>query len=217
MELRIKVNVSLDSLLYLQAQVAGMGRVPPPPRFAQMFAQWAKRYETFVRRRFVIQSRGGGEWAPLAKSTVERRRGPLQSKRLAQIASGKRRIKSGEATFLARDTERGGRLVPAAKSYAILRDTGILFNALAIRAYGNKMRPIPYGVVYGFAQTPHGANGPTIAGLAAIHHRGNARRKLPARKILVQPDAATQIGMTNDAARAIRDILGGQFAGRRVR
>lgn len=38
-----------------------------------MFKQWAKRYERFVRRRWIKQ--GDGTWAPLAPSTIRGRRG----------------------------------------------------------------------------------------------------------------------------------------------
>lgn len=39
-----------------------------------MFKQWSGRYEGFTRRRFKKNSRGGGEWPPLAASTIARRR-----------------------------------------------------------------------------------------------------------------------------------------------
>jgi len=39
-----------------------------------VFKQWAARWRSFQKLRFVIKSRGGGGWKPLADSTVKRRR-----------------------------------------------------------------------------------------------------------------------------------------------
>lgn len=39
-----------------------------------MLKQWAARYRGFVQRRFNTFSKGGGDWKPLAASTVRQRR-----------------------------------------------------------------------------------------------------------------------------------------------
>ena len=210
MNTSISVRVDLGSLPAATKLLGGMNTVPPPPRIAQMFNQWGKRYEAFIRRRFNTFSRGGGDWPPLAKSTVDRRRGPKQAVRLRSIASGKRKAKVNEATFLARDTARGGKLVQASRSYAILKDTGILFNSLTIGAFGNRLTPIAGGIQYGFTNASHGSKrgkSISVGRLATIHHRGLGRN--PVRTILVRPDDATLGRMRNDASRAIRDILRG--------
>jgi len=45
------------------------------PEMQAVFRQWGSRYLAFVRRRFAANSRGGGDWKPLARSTVKARRG----------------------------------------------------------------------------------------------------------------------------------------------
>lgn len=46
-----------------------------------VFNLWAKRYETFTKRRYNKSSRGGGNWKKLAKSTRERRRKARRGRR----------------------------------------------------------------------------------------------------------------------------------------
>ncbi len=145
----------------------GVGRGGGGGDYEKMFKRWAARYSGFTRRRFQVLSRGGslkGKWAPLAPSTIRRRR------------KGK------------------GKGSPA-----ILKDTALLFNALTIKAQGNFTKRIPDGIRYGFADSPHpGAGGLTYRRLATIHQEGNPKKNLPARPILVEPDAITVSGMMDD-------------------
>lgn len=66
----IQVTVKLDGLDRLRKAILGN------PALGERIAKaWATIYRAFVRQRFAAQSRGGGEWAPLALSTIKRRRG----------------------------------------------------------------------------------------------------------------------------------------------
>lgn len=193
--------------------------------FGAMRLQWAKRYEAFARKRYNANSRGGGDgtWPALAFSTLAARtQGPNTARTRGKRVNGKMMFdpRAGYVS-LARDTKRGGELVPAivlresgdnfSISANILKDSGILFNALTIGQIGNRVEAIPFGVRYGFTQAPHrprkrkkGKKAKlTIAKLASIHHNGNPARGLPRRTILVQPDAQTLRGMANDYARAV--------------
>ncbi len=108
-------------------------------------------YLSFIRKRFVIYSHGGGNWAPLKH---KRQRG-------------------------------------AKSSAAVLRDTGILFNALSLGMPGNLFKKIRHGVRVGFDKgVQHGDDSSfTIYKIARAHDEGWG--KLPKRQILVVPDRAT--------------------------
>ncbi len=56
----------LNKLIRAVAQASGPMR--------KVFIQWGARYRGFVQERFVKFSRGGGDWKPLTKSTLRRRR-----------------------------------------------------------------------------------------------------------------------------------------------
>lgn len=69
----IEVRVKLDGLDRLRRAVLAN------PALGERIAKaWATIYRGFVRQRFAMQSRGGGEWPPLAQSTIKRRRGSGQ-------------------------------------------------------------------------------------------------------------------------------------------
>lgn len=218
----IKVTVNVPGLTNGAAAVGGMSRTPPPPPIARMFDQWGHRYETFIRRRFDRYSKGGGDWAPLALSTGNARRAPARR-------SAASPLRTGAASSLFRDTARGGALVGTGRRASILVNTGILKAALTIGARGNQFKQIPGGVRYGFGPEKHPAgkkalsaesirgltsrraklkNLPNIDQLAAFHQYGG--KHLPARPILVPPDAATLRGMQNDGARAMKAIFEGR-------
>jgi len=125
-----------------------------------------------------------------------------------------RRLGRGARSSIARDTrnklKRGqGALVNARGTFSILRDKGILFNALTVGAVGNEVGSVANGISYGFARTPHSGDGITIGELAAAHHFGVPKKHLPARPILVAPDKPTADRirgvMQAAAARAIRE------------
>lgn len=126
-------------------------------------------YLAFVKRRYVKFSRGGGNWKPLAKSTVSRRRKP--SGRTARSKVNQKKT--------------GGKA-------AILRDTGTLVAALSVGGRGNLFKHIPNGVKVGFrGGVKHPSGKATIAEVAAFHNVGGRGGKPPKRPILVEPNAQT--------------------------
>lgn len=94
---------------------------------------------------------------------------------------------------------------------SILKDTGILRNALNIGGVGNLSDAIPMGIVFGFRATPHGGDSATIADIAGWHNKGVPANHLPKRLILAAPNAQTLRGMRGDLQRALDKCV--QMAG----
>lgn len=181
---------------------------------------------------------GDGSWPPLALSTIvaRERKGGKNLKRIkGKMIDGKAVYDSRTGTVsLARNTRHNegpdlggfrfgrlqGAIVKSTKSgrgfgklvgiaVAILKDTGLLFNALLAGQPGNRINQIPGGIEIGFSNFPHATGkgkNPTIANLASWHHFGVPKNHLPARTILVAPNAETQTGMADDARRCINRI-----------
>ena len=97
----------------------------------------------------------------------------------------------------------------AARKFAILKDTGILFNALSIGAPGNLFRIVPSGIDVGFsAQGKHPDSKATIAEIATYHQEGGrGKSKLPQRKILVEPPTPVKRQMMQALDRAVVRML----------
>lgn len=210
----IGVKVQLD-LRGMDGALAFLRESPPSPERRAMNNQWAARYEAFARRRFVRNSRGGGEWPPLSPATIARRRtggkyrkykppGTTKTPRRGQaVREIRRRLATASNPTRAASLVRDLKYLSSGQGVAILRDTSTLFNALTIGTYGNLLRDIPGGVRYGFQDTPHGeAGGLTIAKIAGFHQTGAGHN--PMRRILVQPDRQTVTGMMNDVGTAVR-------------
>lgn len=173
--------------------------------------KWGARYLGCARRRYVGASRGDGTWQPLAESTIKSRR----SGRVAGLGKLKGVKRKAGAVREVRKRVKGGALDAFAGSAietsimggaAILRDTGVLLNALTPGTVGSLLEP-SYGelrVRCGFAPVPHDGGSTTIQDIAAYHQTGGG--KLPQRTILVEPDQATVQGMLNDLAVAITRI-----------
>ena len=98
----IKVQVSLNRMKRFQRLLKlGLGR-PGVPAVDAMYTQWGSRYSAFIRRRFDQFSRGGGDWPPLAASTIyARSRSPIRrinkAFRAGDITSAQRDIKLAAA------------------------------------------------------------------------------------------------------------------------
>ncbi len=153
-----------------------------------MYKQWAARYLGFARRRFVKNSRGGGNWPGLKPATVRGRR------------SGRTKTTS------VKKRKTGG-------AVAILRNTGTLLGALEVGSGGNFKR-LRNGVRVGFlshskakTRTSTGIkpSSLSIAKLAAIHNFGKGH--MPKRQIIVDPDRQTVNGMIRDKKVAINGLL----------
>lgn len=185
-----------DGQLRALAQAATSLRQPSAPEWAGMRRAWGVRYSAFSKRKFVANSRGGGDWPPLAPSTIAARRGP-QPGRGRTAGTGPRRGRRAPG----RAPARGGR--SAGRSVAILRDTGRLFQALNLAAAGNYMRDIPGGIRFGIVGGGHGGAN-SIGQIARWHHTGAGHN--PVRRILYRPDGPTLNGMRGDMRRAIAAV-----------
>ena len=165
-----KEGVDLSALKRFQTELnrsVRSGQLTGP--IGTMFKQIGALYLTFIRRNFVRMSRGG--WKALAASTIKARRG------------GKRRA-TRSPRARTKTTTRG-----SAKNVSILRDTGILLNALTVGAPGNLFRGIRSGIRVGFGgPAKHPGGKTTIKDIAVAHDEG---RGVPKREILVKPDTKT--------------------------
>lgn len=157
-----------------------------PPVFPRMLESWAVIYRSAMQRRFSVYSRGGGNWAPLAKSTLARRRKPKRR------AKGKR--KSGRAA-------------------SILFDTGGLFASLSPSlSIGGRQESSGHQIAIGFAPISRQGSRANLAEIAGFHQFGAPARSLPRREILVLPDDKTKAQMARVAERWMaavwRDVSG---------
>jgi hypothetical protein len=220
MAITITIKVNNKRWLKLQqqlraAEASGTGTGP----IADMYKQWGKRYLAQVKRRFATLSRsgGGGEWPPLKMSTLLRRRigggsgGGTIGKAITKTNA---RFQKTAHSKAANDILRGlyqqlavaqtrksyQRIYGALASAAILRNTGLLFNAIDVGATGNLFKLEPGGILVGFAGAAHGTGKANIAQIASYHDQGGVH--LPRRQILVAPDDQTITGMEADARRA---------------
>ncbi len=223
MQIRVNVTVQTDGADRLIAGLSAMQTGSPPPPVQDMFNVWGRRIEAFTKKRFEVFSRGGGDWPPLALSTVRKRRGPRMDSETGRGYGGRGRgfggFGEGGRTSLARDTKRGGQFVSAGRTVTILRDTGVLFKALTIGQPGSTFELIPSGVRYGVGGNQRHAGlvarvagkaasvkSPSIGDIASFHQFGSGR--LPKREIIVVPDQSVLDNMAKDAERAAARLMG---------
>lgn len=161
------------------------------PILLAMLKRWARIYLGFSKERFdrLSKSGGGGEWDPLEESTIRQRRHGKGGQR------GAKAMRRAAAT--------GGGQV------SILRDTYTLYRALepSIHAVGRWEHVYPSGIEVGIggADSHPGGEGLTIGRLAEIHQEGQGR--VPARPLLVEPNAATIRLMEREAALAVKQVI----------
>lgn len=191
----LNITVTLESS-GLDAITAGLaqsqGSSPPGP-IRDMYTQWGRRAQGFNEERFDRFSIGGGDWAPLALSTIRARRKASVSAKAGKFNAkfgGSGAFGRGARSSLARDTQRGGHLVSAGRTVSILKDTGTLRAALKIGAPGSTFELIPAGMTYGVAgNAPHppkqggGASGAVSAAAALLVRSGKpVGRSIPKSK-----------------------------------
>lgn len=146
---------------------------------------WAKRYRADQQERFDKFSKGGGDWPPLAQSTIEGRR-----------HGGKGGYKRGKGAMEAAVAGGGGQV-------SILRDTNTLFMVLDPSFSGRPGQLQEFtddGVRVGFGgpgRYPDGSA--SVADIARFHDEGGGR--LPQRKLLDEPTQETRDGMRQDLER----------------
>ncbi len=167
-----KAIFKISGLEHLEGQIrSGLSKNGSPSNpVRRAFRQWAFQYLVFTRRRFNTFSRGGGDWRPLAPSTIKERR-------------------KGRGTGMP----------------AILRNTGVLFNALELNATGNIVRYVQNGVQVGIGgPAVHPGGRLTIGQIAALHNDGGQKfLHPPQRKILADPDASTTAAMVTTMKDAV--------------
>lgn len=199
------VNIELKGLENFTAEIkselaSGYGPVNKALKL------WAVRYRSFAQQRYDIFSKGGGDWKKLSKYTLDRRRKGPKSNSMQLRLSYQTPNKPAAA---------------ATKQPAILRDTGILFAALApiyVGSPGAIEENIANGirVGYGGPQRHIGTSGrsnnktshETIADIAAAHQNGFLP-KLPKREIIVSPPQSIVNDMVGDIEKAMRSIANG--------
>lgn len=173
------VNLNLEPLRRFAAAVrADLRRTGNGP-VRRAIRQWAARYRGFAQNRFDSYSKGGGDWAPLAESTKKRRR-----------------------------KARKGRKRGATRSFSILRDNNLLFEALETpwtRKPGALQQDIQFGVRVGYGGPSKYPGGKaTIADIAMFHDTGAGN--LPERKIIELPDFPTLELMKGDMERGLGEM-----------
>lgn len=200
------VIVNIKPLLATVEGFRSLARVPAHPAFEAMFSQWTARYSGFSKKRYNRNALGAGDWEPLALSTIRARK---ESKTATknQVKLDRALARRGiVASFQARDTRRGT-LVASPKKVSILKDTEVLFGSLTIGAAGNAVTRAIGSVTYSIGGTGQRSV------IARAHQDGNTKNRMPARRILVQPDEQTLRGLRNDAIRAVRAMSSGQSGG----
>jgi hypothetical protein len=154
----VTVEVDLSGIKRLARQI-DFGH----PTLDKGWKQAAYVFRSFTQRRFSNFSRGGGNWAPLAESTIKGRR----------KGKGSRKFKKG--------------------SVAILIDTGLLFGGVQpafVNAPGQFEQLRRFGIEVGYGGPGRYPEGDaTVTDIAHFHQTGAGR--LPKREIIVEPDAHT--------------------------
>lgn len=207
MSIKVTPKISTPKLDQLQR---AMVNPTAQQAFGGMLNQWGARMEAFTKRRFTQFSRGGGDWPPLARTTYENRRSDRSGQNIGQAKRA-----AQKALDTARSPKAFDRAFARVQKYntfktAVLVDTGTLRRGLSLNGPGNVREVFAngrfIGVRYGIAGGSHPKGKLTIGRLAAIHHTGAGR--LPQRRIIVKPDAATIAAMRQDAVIALRRIRG---------
>lgn len=171
-----KVSVRIPVNL---AKLAGQGATPE--MIQEALEKTAGPYYAFLRTRFEEFSAGGGDWAPLAESTLERRR----------HGSG-----SGDDQIL-RDTGGLMRSINNLGQYGGKQEisgTTLVFS----------FAPVQHG-----PDSAGRPSKGTYAAIAAAHQEGNPDRNLPQRKIIVPPDEETKEQMKAQLLRVIKKHITG--------
>lgn len=159
----IKVNFYLGPFKDFKNQITqdlrGGGQGPIGRAIRQ---DWPQKYFEFLRRKFRENSAGGGEWPPLAESTLARE-------------SDVKKTRSERGQF---------------KRKGILWKTGSIYNALTPGNKGNLIVPLSNGVRCGIGgAVQHPTSRKTLLDLVKIHDSGGGT--VPRRQILYPPDEAT--------------------------
>lgn len=174
----VHVHLDLSPIDKLLKRLSGSQLKP-------LLTQWIVRYSAFVRSWFVKNSRGGGEWPDLAESTKKHRAHKKAARVQARREGNKVTTRGAEAT----------------RVFAILRDTGVMFNGLSIGGSGNLTEYSKFAVKFGLAAVKHPGSNATIQQIVAYHNEGGKR--LPKRVVLREPDRVVIDFMLNTTRRHV--------------
>jgi len=70
-------QVNTNPLKQLKRVLLAVGSNSQNPIVVQMYKNWTRIVRTYLHNRFTVFSRGGGDWPPLAKRTVDRKKSSL--------------------------------------------------------------------------------------------------------------------------------------------
>ena len=173
--------------------------------------QCEARYTGAMRQRFVKYSRGGGDWPPLARSTLLARAGkPVSRVNLAFEMGDLTTLEFSKRSKLAKRKARMTRKkIRAGQGKAsILWDIGELINVLGagLSAPGKFYEFIANGIRTGFGgAAKHTGSNASIADIASFHQEDG--RNLPRREILVEPDQNVVDDMGSYFRRGIEKLI----------
>jgi hypothetical protein len=190
MAIRIQLRVGVDNLEGLRGHLMEM-TVQPSGKLSKALSAAGVRYSGYIRRRFVEQSKGGGDWPDLAPSTQLAR---ARKTKAGKARFKKRRAKLSDALPLVSSNELTLATL-AGMHFDILRDTGALLNSLTPGGPLATEEPMLFGgIAVGTADR-----------VARFHQFGGPR--LPARPIIVPPDEQTRNAMGMIMAKALGSDL----------
>lgn len=230
-ELRATVTLDLSKYQAFKRDIEDQLEHRTEGPITASFRQWGAIYRSFVKERFDVYSKGGGDWPPLKLATKLARRGPAGKRKSKVSAREKARkivkrvtklkAKLGKTKTAKRYKEILGQIKRARaglkkntnlkdRKFSILRDTNTLFTALSPEFSGlpgQEETPISNGIQVGYggnAKHPS-AKTATVADIASYHQTGAGH--LPVRRIIVEPTASVIESMTKVMQSAVSKIV----------
>lgn len=171
--------ITVNPTFYIEIDLTTLGRFKrmSPNRKSKIFEKAARRYTDYLRKRFLSLSAMTG--------------GSAQWPKLAEIT-----IKHKE-----RAITRGDGRINISNPEWILRESNTLSQGL-----GYKLNPTGFNVGYVTVQSH--PNAPmSVAQLAEIHQFGAPERNLPARPILIYPDARLKRMLIKDIENSFGEVF----------
>lgn len=209
----IQVNLKLQGLAAFRKACAEAADAPAGGPLRDAWTQVAVRYRAFIQERYSEYSRGGGNWAPLAESTIRKRTNAPVTRLHTAIRQGLRLTAAQYAKRLkaarAKAARHWNKHLSGEARFSILIDTGILFAATSpvfTNAPGQYEEEVPGGIIVGFGgPEAHPDGGPTIADIASFHQTGGGT--LPQRKIIVPPAQVVKDDMVKYLERGLKRMM----------
>jgi hypothetical protein len=209
----VRVTLNLKGLAAFRVHLEEAASSPGGGFLRDAWIQVAVRYRAFLQERFSLYSKGGGNWKPLAESTIKgRTRAPITRLNLA-VRQGLRLTAEQYAKRLTAARRKAAKhwkkYQEGEAKFAILVDTGLMFaalNPIFTDAPGQYQEETPGGIAVGFGGPErHPDGGPTIADIARFHNDGGGN--LPQRKIVVPPTEDVKDAMVTYLQRGMNRYL----------